>query len=152
MIQRKQTLFLLLSIVLMVGYIFAPIIRIDGGPNLHSFVKAHELAVNVNFPVIGHYFVFVCLVAASIAITLQALTIVLFKYRKLQIFLCWISVIPTLYCFCYAYYRMTSSEMIQDQLFFYGNILPIVSLFLIFLAMYSIRKDEELVKSVDRLR
>lgn len=151
MIQRKQTLFLIVSILLMAAYIFSPIIRIDG-PHVHSFVKAQELAVNVNFPVIGHYFVFVCLVAASITITLNALTIVLFKYRKLQIFLCWLSIIPTIFCFCYTYYRMTTTEMIQDQLFYYGNIAPIVALVFIFLAMYSIRKDEELVKSVDRLR
>lgn len=152
MIQRKQTLFLIFSILLMAGYIFSPIIRVDGSPTLHSFVKAHELAVNVNFPIIGHYFVFVCLVAASIAIALNALTIVLYKYRGLQTFLCWLSVIPTLYCFCYTYYRMTSSDMMQDQLFYYGNILPVVALVFIFAAMYSIRQDEELVKSVDRLR
>lgn len=151
MIQRIQTLLLLFSAIIMGGYIFSPVIKIDGGV-VHSMIKAHDLALNINFPIIGHYFVFVCLVSALITIGLNLVTIFLFKYRKLQIVLCWLSIVPALFTFCYTYYRMTTTEMIQDQLFYYGNISPIVAVVLIFTAMYYIRRDEELVKSVDRLR
>jgi len=151
MIQRKQTLFLIFSILIMTGYIFSPIIKIDGGM-VHNMVKAHDLAVNVNFPIIGHYFVFVCLAAALTTIGINLLTIFLFKYRGWQIFFCWLSIVPALFAFCYTYYRMTTTDMIQDQLFYYGNISPIVAVVLIFIAMFYIRKDDELVKSVDRLR
>jgi len=151
MLQRKQTLFLLFSIIIMAGYIFSPIIKVDGGM-MHSMVKAKDLAMNVNFPIIGHYFVFVCLVAALITIGLNLLTIFLYKFRGLQIVLCWLSILPALYSFCYTYYRMTTTDMIQDQLFYYGNISPIVSVILVFTAMFYIRKDDDLVKSVDRLR
>ncbi len=151
MIQRKQTLFLIFSILIMAGYIFSPVIKVDGGM-FHSMVKARDLAVNINFPIIGHYFVFVCMVAALITIGINLLTILLFKNRGIQIVLCWLSLIPALFCFCYTYYRMTTTEMIQDQLFYYGNISPIVAVVFIFLAMFYIRKDDELVKSVDRLR
>jgi len=151
MLQRKQTLFLLFSALIMTGYIFSPIIKVDGA-FMHTMVKAKDLRLNVNFPIIGHYFVFVCLVAALITIGLNLLTIFLFKFRGFQIFLCWLSILPALYCFCYTYYRMTTTEMIQDQLFYYGNISPIVAMIFIFIAMFYIRKDDDLVKSVDRLR
>jgi hypothetical protein len=151
MLQRKQTLFLLFSILLMAGYIFSPVIKVDGGM-MHTLVRAKDLTINVNFPIIGHYFVFVCLVAALITIGLNLITIFLYRLRTLQIVLCWLSILPALYSFCYTYYRMTTTELIQDQLFYYGNISPIVAVVLIFIAMFYIRKDDELVKSVDRLR
>ena len=151
MLQRKQTLLLLFSILIMTGYIFSPVIKVDGAM-MHTMVKAQDLAVNIKFPIIGNYFVFVCLVAALITIGLNLVTIFLFKFRRVQIFLCWLSIIPAVFSFCYTYYRMTTTEMIQDQLFYYGNISPAVAVVFIFLAMFYIRKDDELVKSVDRLR
>jgi hypothetical protein len=151
MIQRKQTIFLLFSILIMTGYIFAPVIKVDNGA-IHNMVKAHDLALNVNFPIIGHYFVFVCLVGALITIGLNLLTVFLYQYRGFQVFLCWLSIVPALFCFCYTYYRMTTTDMIADQTFYYGNISPIVAIVLVFIAMAYIRKDEELVKSLDRLR
>jgi hypothetical protein len=151
MIQRKQSLFLLFSALVMIGYLFAPIIKIDG-TNTHMTVIAKDLAVNAPFPIIGRYFVFVLLVAALITAGLNLLTIFLYKFRRLQVFFSWLSIIPAIYCFCYVYYRMTTTDMTQDQTFYYGNISPIVAIIFIFAAIYFIRKDEELVKSVDRLR
>jgi hypothetical protein len=148
---QKQHLLLLFSAIIMTGYLFSPVIKVDGGL-IHETVKAHQLAANVNFPKIGHYFVFVCMVAALITIGINLLTILLYKYRGLQVVLCWLSILPALFSFCYTYYRMTTTDMIQDQLFYYGNISPIVAVVLIFIAMFYIRKDDELVKSVDRLR
>jgi hypothetical protein len=151
MIQRKQTLFLLFSILLMATYLFSPVIKVDGGM-MHTTVIAHHLAASVDFPIIGRYFVFVLLVGALITIGLNLLTIFLYKYRRLQIAFCWLSIVPAIFCFCYTYYRMTTADLIQDQLFYYGNISPVVAVVFIFLAVYYIRKDEEMIKSSDRLR
>ena len=151
MIQRKQTLFLIFAILLMVGYIFSPVLHIEGS-GLKYDVFAKEVSINVGFPVIGHYFVFVCLIAAIVASCICLLTIALYKWRKVQILFCWLSLIPALYCFGYVYYRFSTTELIQDQWFWYGNISPLVAILFIFAAMISIRADEELVKSVDRLR
>jgi len=148
---QRQHLLLFFSAIIMTGYIFSPIIKVDGGM-MHTMVKAHDLAVNVKFPIIGNYFVFVCLVASLITMGINLHTISFFKFRQVQIFFCWLSIIPAVFSFCYTYYRMTTTEMIQDQLFYYGNISPIVAVVFIFLAMFFIRKDDELVKSVDRLR
>ena len=154
MIQRKQTLFLLFSIIIMAGYCFAPLIKIEGANivpfNLTSISPA--LSTNVNFGSFGHYFVFWCVVGAIVTICVNLIAIFLFKFRKVQIAFCWLGILSGLFCFCYVYYRMTSSEVIEDQLFYFGNISPIVSVVFMFLAMFYIRKDDELVKSVDRLR
>ena len=153
MIQRKQTLFLLFSIILMVGYIFSPLVKIlGGGQSFYTYSYSFPLSVNINFPIIGHYFVFPCLVSACIAIGINLLTIFLFKFRRLQIFFCWLSILPLLFAFCYAYYKWSVSDSTLDQYFYFGNITPLVAVVLVFLAMFYIRKDEELVKSVDRLR
>jgi hypothetical protein len=154
MIQRKQTVFLLISILLMVGYIFAPLIKVEGiaVPAFLIYATDLKLSINVGFPIIGHYFVLVCLVSAGISIGLNLLTIFLFKYRKMQIALCWLSIIPLLYAFCYVYYKWSATETIQDQYFYFGNLAPLVAMVFVFIAMFYIRKDEELVKSVDRLR
>ena len=154
MIQRKQTLFLIFSVLVLAGYFFAPLIRIQGALTGIQFVTARSpyLTTNVDFPYFGHYFVFWCCWAAGITIGLNLATIFLYRSRMLQIVLCWLSILPALFAFCFAYYRMTTTEMIQDQLFYYGNISPIAAVVFIFMAMYYIRKDDELVKSVDRLR
>ena len=154
MIQRKQTLFLLFSILLMVGYIFAPLIKVEGGGTQAYYLYPYSMVFskNVNFPIIGHYFVLLCLVSAGIAIGLNLVTIFLFKFRKAQILFCWLSILPLLYTFCYVYYRWSTTETIQDQYFYFGNISPLTAIVFVFLAMFYIRKDEELVKSVDRLR
>jgi hypothetical protein len=154
MIQRKQTLFLLFSILIMVGYLFAPLIRLEGGGVPASYLYPYSMyfSKNVNFPIIGHYFVLLCMVAAGIAIGINLVTIFLFKFRRAQIVFSWLSIIPLLYTFCYVYYKWSSAEVIEDQYFYYGNISPLVAVVFVFLAMFYIRKDEELVKSVDRLR
>lgn len=154
MIQRKQTLFLLFSVIIMIGYCFSPLIKIEGA-HIQAFnltATSPALSTNVNFPVIGHYFVFWCLVGAIVTIAIDLIAILMFKNRGLQIILCWLAILSALFCFCYAYYRMTTAEIIEDQTFYYGNISPIVAVLFTFLAMFYIRKDDELVKSVDRLR
>jgi|GEM_PF-2820095 len=148
---QKQHLLLLLSAIIMTTYIFLPVIKLDGGM-MHSKVAAKDLMVNIDFPIIGHYFVFVCLVAALITAGINLLIISLNKFRKLQVIFGWLSIVPAIFTVCYTYRRMTTTEMIQDQLFYYGNIAPVVAVLFIFLAIFFIRREEELVKSVDRLR
>ena len=153
MIQRKQTLFLIFSILIMAGYIYAPLIQVITGKTIqYVYTDSMLLSPNINFPIIGRYFVFSCIIGAGITIGLNFLTIFLYRFRKLQIAFCWISIVPAIFCFCYVYYKMTTTDQISDQLFYYGNISPVAAVVFIFLAMWGIRQDEELVKSVDRLR
>jgi len=154
MIQRRQTIFLIFSILILIGYCFAPIVKVEGGGQSSYYLYPYSMhfAKNIGFPVIGHYFVLVTVVAACITMALNLITIFLYTKRKVQIALCWLSIIPLIYAFCFVYYKWSSIEAIQDQFFYFGNLSPLVAIVFIFLAIFYIRKDEELVKSVDRLR
>ena len=151
---QKQHLLLLFSAILMTGYCFSPLIKVEGGgaPSFYTYPDSFRLTKNVDFPIIGHYFVFLCQVSAGITITINLLTIFFFKFRRLQIALSWLSILPLLYAFCYVYYKWSATETTQDQYFYFGNISPLVAIVFVLLAIFYIRKDEELVKSVDRLR
>ncbi|MFK5126665.1 DUF4293 family protein, partial [Klebsiella pneumoniae] len=46
MIQRKQTLFLLFSILLMVGYIFSPVIHLEMGTMKYDLL-AKDISKNI---------------------------------------------------------------------------------------------------------
>lgn len=153
MIQRKQTIFLILSILVMIGYIFGPVVKVEIGSGAnYLYVTNLIFSKNVNFPIIGHYFVLWPLDTAIAAMVLNLLTIFLFKRRPLQIVLCWLSVLPLLFSFCYVYYHWSVAPSTFDQYFYFGNLCPLIAIVLVFTAMFYIRKDEELVKSVDRLR
>ena len=152
MIQRKQTLFLILSILIMIGYLFSPIVRLEGAGLLDHNIIAKEVQLNVNFPIIGRYFVQMCLAAAITTIIINLIIIFLYRYRKVQMVFCWLGVFSAAFAFCYAYYKWSTNDMVQDQIFYYGNILPCISIILMLTAWFFIKKDEELVRSVDRLR
>lgn len=153
MIQRKQTIFLILAILLIVAYIFTPVVKVlVGAGDNYLYVTNLIFSKNVNFPVIGPYFVLWPLDAAIAAGALLGVTIFLYRRRPLQIALCWVSVLPLLFSFCYVYYHWSVAPTTFDQYFYFGNLLPLLSIVFIFTAMFYIRKDEELVKSVDRLR
>lgn len=151
MIQRKQTLFLLFAIILMAGYLYSPIIAFDANVG-YTYLKGYELTKNIGFPFIGHYFVFFNAILAGIAIGISLIAIFLYKKRQLQQWFCWLAIVPTLGCFFYAYYRWAVMDTTFDQIFYYGNITPWVVAICLFLAGYFVKKDEDLVRSVDRLR
>jgi hypothetical protein len=151
MIQRKQTLFLLFSIIILVGYLFSPVIRVeDAGVVTNIF--GYDLKKNIPFPIIGRYFVYITLDAAITAIVLNLITIFLYKKRKWQMAFCWLSSIPVVFAFCFTYYHWATTDSTSDTVFYYGNISLGVSVVFILLAWFFIKKDEELVKSLDRLR
>lgn len=80
---------------------------------------------------------------------LAFVTIFLFKNRKLQLRLCWLGILLTLGLL--AVYFLTRPEYLNGTIsiwsVFYFAILPCF-----ILAAQGIRKDEKLIKSLDRLR
>ncbi|MFN8310921.1 MAG: DUF4293 domain-containing protein [Chitinophagales bacterium] len=151
MIQRKQTLFLLFSMIMMAGYLFSPVVRMEGN-GVATNITAWEMTHNIGFPVIGHYFVFVIAIAAGITIALNGITILLYNKRKLQAALCWLAILPALFCFLYVYYNWATKENVYDTIFYYGNISPCVAIVFMLLAAFSIRADENLLRESSRLR
>jgi succinate-acetate transporter protein len=85
---------------------------------------------------------------------LALITIFLFKNRKLQFVLNRLNILLNLILLGIFVYRILNlsggTEIVSEKGI--GVILPIISIVLLVLANRAIKKDEDLVKSVDRLR
>ena len=139
MIQRQQTLWLLLSTTAGILTFMFP------------FAIGEKLAKNGMKEVFqlnaGKDFFILLLTIATIGIA--AVTIFLYKDRKLQIKLCLLGLLVsgvTLFLFIMGMKKMLSSTPAL------WAILPLAVIIGYFMAFRNIRKDEKLVKSLDKLR
>jgi len=138
MIQRRQTIWLLLATAAAIlSYMF-------------PFVTGKETIKNMQADkVIDAASDFFLLVLTGGSIILSTVTIFLFKDRKLQIRLCLLGVIIA--AVIIVRYIMLMNKLNSAILALYA-VLPFIFLACYFLAFRDIRKDEKLVKSLDKLR
>lgn len=145
MIQRIQTVFLLLAIILLAVTIFIP---------LASFQKATGEVVDISALSNTGLSIFV-LGSSVVSMLLCAVSIFLYKTRKKQIILSYLALLPILlmcgYFIGYAF-GLISSEQKWELSTVKGIILPVVSLVFILFAIKKIKADEKLVRSLDRIR
>ncbi len=136
MLQRIQTIYLLLAAGISAGLIFVFHLWItDGGVNV--FAKEDMLYLG--------------LFLGSAVLSLVA--IFMYKNRKAQFVLGRLNIILNfilLGFFVYQSLNVSGETAVSEKGI--GMLLPIVSIVLLALANKAIKKDEELVKSVDRLR
>lgn len=153
MIQRIQTLYLLVSLGLIVLIFFLPVAELISGNNqLVTFRAAgfyDEGTGNIiltTFPVV---------IMISVILLLYFTTIFLFKKRIIQMRLCVLNIILLfgligLFCFHLLFYVKTIRGV--DFKIGISFILPVISIILTYLAFRGIRKDEYLVRLADRIR
>jgi len=138
MIQRRQTLWLLLATIAAVLSFMFP------------FVTGKEAIKNMQADkVIDAASDFFLLILTGGAIILSTVTIFLFKDRKMQIRLCLLGLLLSVVII--VRYIMLMNKLTNTTLALYA-ILPFVFLASYFFAFRDIRKDEKLVKSLDKLR
>ena len=144
MIQRIQSIYLLLVSLLSGGLVFYLKIgsNIDGSAFyiLDLFHKTPYIlkSISINF----------WLVAVLAIISLFA-----FKNRKLQININRFNILINLILLgllCYHLCNISGETLVSEKGI--GSFIPLGSIALLFLANRAIRKDENLVKSIDRLR
>ncbi len=150
MIQRIQSLYLLLTTIMSVLFLTGSIINFTENSNSTlniDFSGIERMSENVeSIPLLS--------ILLALIPLLSFLLIFLFKNRKLQMkvtaFLIFIIVVQIALLAWYSYYVMTNfnAEINPGA----KLILPVVELILAYLAYRGIRKDEELVRSYDRLR
>lgn len=152
MIQRIQTLYLLLASAFMSLTLFMPIATfvVDG--------QTYELtAFSLTCGEISQSTIWLGIILA-IATALPLITIFLFKKRTLQIRLCAVEVVLLIGSLVLValYYWLTSrlfeGLVIEHRQFGWAAPMPIVALVLSYLASRAIFKDEVLVRSLDRIR
>ena len=155
MIQRIQTVYLLLATALMSLTLFLPLATIWQGGN-EIIIKAWFADGTVGFKAPLPLYLGIIL---SVATALPFVTIFLYKKRMTQIRLCVSELVLllgsaafiALYC-----YRMCDvlAELMQELNFTLGfaALMPVVAIIPMVLAIRGIAKDEALVRSLDRIR
>ena len=153
MLQRIQTVYLLIIVALTVAILFLPLAVLQAGDQFFTFdatgISTMTAQPELVYPTWG-------LFALVVVISLLALlTIFLFKKRILQIRLCIFNAILMLGFYgLFAFFCWNLKG--QTELFSLSlNIalsFPLISLILDYLAIRNIGADEALVRSLDRLR
>lgn len=143
MIQRIQTLWLLFaSLISGLLFIFP----------LYQYSNAAETN-----RIIGAKNEYALLLIAGIMTLLSMFAIFMYSNRKLQKRLIWVGILASVSFVVMMLMkvdtiRKVSMGNIREEYLLPGPLLPILSIILLFLAFKGIRKDEKLLKSVDRLR
>ncbi|WP_276167720.1 DUF4293 domain-containing protein [Zobellia alginiliquefaciens] len=136
MIQRIQTVYLLI-VILITGIL-------PFWVNLWSDAEGNEIFAKNDVFISGAFYV---------SALLALVAIVLFKNRKNQFVVNRLNMILNLFLLGFFVYRSLnlSGEILVSEKGI-GMLIPIISIVFLVLANRAIKKDEDLVKSVDRLR
>lgn len=154
MIQRIQTLYLLVAELLIGLLFFAPFADITAGNgNLFKVDLNGIYQSGVNKPeMFQHNWLILAVVVICIIVLLA--TLVMFKNRKLQIKLSTIDLLLCLILSGLIFFKVWSgaSQLSGSYSLTVFSVFPVIAAILIFLAIKAIGKDEMLVRSIDRIR
>ncbi|HLT94716.1 MAG TPA: DUF4293 domain-containing protein [Membranihabitans sp.] len=153
MIQRIQTIYLFLAVIFMSSLFLerTDLFKVDtSNPALLSELEYyHDMVLDV-------YDQNLLIILTIIALIFALFAIFLFRNRKLQIMLSRISLYSiVLLLLLVIYLTYTELQNLMDSINLglkIGLILPVLAILMLVMAIRSIKKDEKLVKSMDRLR
>ncbi|MCK9411221.1 MAG: DUF4293 domain-containing protein [Prolixibacteraceae bacterium] len=154
MIQRIQTLYLLIAALLVAALIFVPFAELTGKDGaLYLFnISGIIVTSSSNSTTLVNTWPVLVLVCFSLLILITS--IFLFKNRIAQIRISYVSISLLFGLKALMYYYTWSSTNVPTgglHAKIYST-LPLIAAILVFLAVRNIRKDENLVKSIDRIR
>lgn len=145
MIQRIQTLWLLVAGLLNAGVFYFPLYR--GHVQTAGVDTLVYLTVGPRLPLV---------LLAIVMTALPLITIAMFGNRKRQKRMTAISIVATLAFISFAMTQVTpfleANAGIANDSYWIGMILPFIAIVFLILAFLGIRKDDKLVRSLDRLR
>jgi hypothetical protein len=155
MLQRIQSIYLLLASLVMFALFLFPLVHnvyVDGVP---STIKITGIFQDVNGAQ-AHTQTFIALIAATAIVAMLPLILIfLYKNRKQQMMLCYIYILVV---FGYSFWMaqtvksFTGGADLTTNNFGIGMLLSSISIVLMIFAAKAIQRDEKLVKSADRLR
>ena len=154
MIQRIQSLYLLIVVALMSVTLFAPIAMFTVASGEVFTLSAFSLASDMQ----SQSTIWMGILL-SLATALPLVTIFLFKNRVLQVRLCAVEIVLLLGCIAFMaiYFWLSGANALEEAVvehrhFGWSAIMPIVALVFTSLAARATFKDEILVRSLDRIR
>lgn len=143
MIQRIQSLFLLLAAGACLSLFALPVADTDK-VQADSVLFADSQFTLFDNPVLLGVF--------GLAGAVLLLGIFLFRNRKLQMNLSWLSIALVLGGIGFGFYLLSQDAAQSLATFAAGTLMPAVAIVFAYLAKMFINKDEKLVRSADRLR
>ncbi len=154
MIQRIQTIYLLVVAFLLAFFFFVPFSTFVVEPQMAKYLFNVSGLSSETINAENVYNTWPLLILSIVVFGIDMITIFMYKRRMIQIRLCIINTIllvgmqGLLY-----YYVITVSKLLPaNPSYSIIFVFPIVSAILSFLALRSIAKDEALVRSLERLR
>ncbi len=149
MIQRKQSLFLLATAIIATITLFVPFITAHLSAN---FIVGLSLVSGLKHPEAINHQIYFPFILNCLVIVLSLLTIFLFKNRVLQYKLANLALLLSSFVtgLFFLLNFFVDSPVSMD--FTFGAFLPIIGGAFAFLASHFIKKDEQLVRSADRIR
>ncbi len=149
MIQRKQTLFLLATAIIAVITLFVPFLTIEittplavGLSLIEGLKHGDVISSQIYFP----------LILDILVILLSFITIFQFKNRILQYKLANLTVLLSVFVTGLFFLLNFFKGDVANVHFTFGAFLPLIGAAFAFLAGHFIKKDEQLVRSADRIR
>jgi len=158
MLQRIQSVYLGLAAIICILLFFFPLASFyheDHG-NYKFFILGIQCMDPDPKELFGKWFTIPLVLITIVSILLNIATIFLYKKRWLQIRLIAFSglllIVFVMIVFFFYATKIQTVTQIEPEYNLFGMMLPLVSLVLLILANYAIRKDVAMVKSADRLR
>jgi hypothetical protein len=158
MIQRVQSIYLLLAALAAVMTFILPFAHfLDGNTKLSEYALFGVFNVQSGVVEMGDPWGFPTWIFSAILVLLPVLAILQFKNRGLQLKLTRLTMLLNL---GFVVYLSFAIQSIHNELYDAGTsifyhaafYMPVISLPFLFLAIRGIKKDEALVKSLDRIR
>ena len=153
MIQRIQTIYLLVVALIMTIPLYIPIAQLlipnDANYNFYTY---GVVLIGENNLLQAHYWALLIMNIFMIGVPL--VNVFLFKKRFLQLRLCIVEIILLVGAMILMWYHIHqfSVQMNADILYKFSLILPVICIIFTYLAMRGIFKDIKLLKSLDRIR
>lgn len=150
MIQRIQTVFLFLAIVALALFLYLPLITSE---TPHFSVDAAGYEVGQSMRIADQpYIILINTILSASAMAVTLIAIFLYKKRSLQMLFVWFGIILIASAAGFVYYKWQTKIFVGDVIYRKWNIMALAAVLLEILAIYFIRKDEETIRSMDRLR
>jgi len=154
MIQRIQTLYLIVAALLVAALFFVPFAELTGKDGAYYLFNISGINVVSSGSSTSLDNAMPVLVLVCLSLIMVVLSIFLFKNRISQIRISYISISFLFGLKALMYYYTWSSNNVpigglHSKIY---ATLPLIAAISVFLAIRNIRKDENLVKSIDRIR
>ena len=162
MIQRRQTIFMLLSAIISALLFFMPLASFNDGTTVMKFT-IFGIENPIDTLTLSQSYTWPLIVLAALMTILPFYTLLRYKKRQHQVKMCQLDLLLNIVFIgvVFLYYEADIQQVIAavegdayqlEVAYFIGMAIPLVNLILEILAIRGIKKDIELLKSIDRLR